>query len=402
MDRRIFDEMKVGKDMAFESFVKEYNGLVFAYAYSILENRDLAEEVRQKVFIKVATKINQVRDLAKFDSWLYRLTYHACMDEVRSSSYKNEVPTDLESMFENFYQKEENESNEVWSMLKKLPKNKQTILLGKYVFEFSEEELAEAMDIPLGTLKSRLFRAKNEFKEVLVANNLGRLNLAIVGPSAFAVLKAFGDAQAGNTTQTSASMVSSFAKHKSQVHIAKVVTGVSATAVIGVGAYLLFRQPIEPKAAVIPEPCMIEEIKYDEAFTNEDIHIDVVLSCGKAEKITINDVETTKVDENGEYEIKVYSNGKVSDTQKINIDSMDKVEPQVSGDFFDEQGNYYMRFTDDGSGVKDITVLENGKSMTNYNYNESTQTVSFYFNEGSVYTITAVDEAGNLVEVAIE
>jgi RNA polymerase sigma-70 factor (ECF subfamily) len=175
MDRETLSEAQLveaaasGNVGAFSQLVREYRGRVLRTACGIVGSTEEAEDVAQEVFVKVWNNLPRYRALGTFSSWLYRITVNAAVDALRHG--QNEVSLDD-------WQRDPNEPPEevalrvdqrqrVRRALGALPPGARSALILREYEQLSYKEIAEVLQIPIGTVMSRLNYARKLLKERL-------------------------------------------------------------------------------------------------------------------------------------------------------------------------------------------------------------------------------------------
>jgi RNA polymerase sigma factor (sigma-70 family) len=173
LDRDAVLRFSEGDPEAVRDVYREYGRLVFAVAYKLLSNRDLAEEAAQQAFVqawRASTSFDSARDLGP---WLATIARRAAVDihrreTRRSHSYLDDANpahpalVDLPESGERLY--------EIWEVrraLHELPVDEAELVRLQHLEGFSLAEIAERLDIPLGTVKSRSFRAHRRLAALL-------------------------------------------------------------------------------------------------------------------------------------------------------------------------------------------------------------------------------------------
>ena len=153
-----------------EALVEDHLDAVHAYARSKLRQEDLAREIVQRTFLKAFEKRGQLRDALAARGWLLSILRNEIAMEFRSSA-RFEVWDEKD--FEALPGPEDEEGVDA-SLLKalpgalaRIPEAARTLLLLRYQQELSYEQIADLLDLPLGTVQSRLHRAKAALKAAL-------------------------------------------------------------------------------------------------------------------------------------------------------------------------------------------------------------------------------------------
>jgi RNA polymerase sigma-70 factor (ECF subfamily) len=168
-----------GSERAFRRLVERYHPTVFAVVRSVIGDRDDVEDVVQEVFIKVYRGLSNYRGDSKFSTWIYRVARNESINAVRKRAITGQPIEDavLEAPAasrpdEQFRRKSEQSRLERY--LGQLDERYRTVLELRYLGERSYAEIGEALDIPIGTVKSYIHRGKLELKRLMIRS--GRLN----------------------------------------------------------------------------------------------------------------------------------------------------------------------------------------------------------------------------------
>ena len=163
-----------GDVSAFETLYRQYEKLVFKTAYLITGNREIAQDVLQEVFTSV-WKYRHTYDpnKGKLTTWLHRITVNECSRKKPRKSSRvfslEEKGIDLPEM-KHSYQPEDvlinkMEYDRLLQAMDKLDMKHRSVLVLRYFNDLSYQEIAEALEIPLGTVKSRLNQSLKYLKE---------------------------------------------------------------------------------------------------------------------------------------------------------------------------------------------------------------------------------------------
>ena len=172
-----------GNTNAFEDLVLEYQKQVYHIALKMTGSEEDAFDLSQETFLKAYRSLSTFRGEAGFGSWLYRLAANLSIDFLRKKkrqgsgqiiSLDNEEegqrPLELPDLREEpqaILEREENR-RAVWECLENLPEEQKLILILRDVNGLSYEEIGAAMDLELGTVKSRIFRARERLAKLLM------------------------------------------------------------------------------------------------------------------------------------------------------------------------------------------------------------------------------------------
>ena len=169
-----------GREEGFEELVRRYQRPIVGYIYRMLGDYDASLDVSQEVFIKVYKSLDKYSSEYKFSTWLYRIAHNATIDHIRRNS-QNLQSLETESE-DGAYQMqlessaptpEQNQERREWkseieSVVKCLPSTYRELILLRHTQELSYDEIAEVTNLPLGTVKNRLFRAREMMREIFI------------------------------------------------------------------------------------------------------------------------------------------------------------------------------------------------------------------------------------------
>jgi len=184
----IIKQVLGGDTAAFEELVLSYQDKMYSLSLRMTGNQDDAYDMTQEAFLKAYTNLANFRGDSKFSVWLYRLTSNVCIDFLRkrkrkptsSLTYINEdnEPQDLELPDERFVPDTIAERNELREAVARgmdsLADEYRQILVLREINGLSYNEIGEALELEVGTVKSRIFRARKRLVEILMKDgNIG-------------------------------------------------------------------------------------------------------------------------------------------------------------------------------------------------------------------------------------
>lgn len=172
-----------GDNAAFEELVGRYESVIMNMAYRLLGNRSDAADVCQEVLVLLIRKLGSFRGEAKFSTWLYRVSLNACHDYARrsrrhvsiSESPGDDLPDIEQRLADNGFDSPETsmEREEVRKTVRqaiaRLPYKFKEVIYLHDLNGYNYKEVAEILDISLGTVKSRLNRARARLAKELEA-----------------------------------------------------------------------------------------------------------------------------------------------------------------------------------------------------------------------------------------
>ncbi|MDQ1143221.1 MAG: RNA polymerase sigma factor SigW [Bacillus sp. (in: firmicutes)] len=178
--KRIKQVIKGDQD-AFGEIVEIYKNSVYQLCYRMLGNRHEAEDVAQEAFIRAYVNIKSFNQDLKFSTWLFRIATNLCIDRMRKK--KPDYYLDAEvagteglTMYAQVPSNTPLPEKEVESLelhetvqqeILKLPEKYRSAIVLKYIEELSLNEISEILDLPLGTVKTRIHRGREALRQQL-------------------------------------------------------------------------------------------------------------------------------------------------------------------------------------------------------------------------------------------
>ncbi|GEL77632.1 RNA polymerase sigma factor SigW [Tenuibacillus multivorans] len=185
MDLRInqlIKQVKKGNHEAFGLIIDQYQHAIYQHCYRMLGNHHDAQEVTQEAFVKVYTNIKTFKQNNKFSPWLYRIATNLAIDHMRKKRpvsildqpiHSNDHTTLLDKQKSKEQTPEESYerlelSETVQEALLTLPPKYRAVIVLKYVRDLPLQEIAEVLELPMGTVKTHLHRGREALRKKLV------------------------------------------------------------------------------------------------------------------------------------------------------------------------------------------------------------------------------------------
>jgi RNA polymerase sigma-70 factor (ECF subfamily) len=168
MEKRLIQEAKRGKQQAYGKLVEMYSRRIYHAAYRILRNVEDAKDVTQEVFLRGYNAIERFDSDRPLYPWLYRITKNLCLNLIQRNGRREvslpEMP--LESHYSSVEDQldRKDQAEDLRSAFKKLPDMYREVLELQHFEDCSYSEIAEILEIPLGTVMSRLFNGRKKLK----------------------------------------------------------------------------------------------------------------------------------------------------------------------------------------------------------------------------------------------
>lgn len=173
-----------GGEASFEELVRRYQRPIVSYVYRMLNDYDASLDVAQEVFIKVYNSLDRYSCDYKFSTWLYRIAHNAAIDHLRRNSFNAQsLETEngdgtyqLQIESPNPTPEQDRERSEwraeIEMVVRQLPAAYRDLILLRHSRDMSYDEIAEITGLPLGTVKNRLFRAREMMRGLLVERGI--------------------------------------------------------------------------------------------------------------------------------------------------------------------------------------------------------------------------------------
>lgn len=190
IDRDIIEQVRGGNTRRYALLIDRHKDRALTLATRLASDKEEAEELVQDAFMRAFKSLDQFRGDAKFGTWFYRILYNLCMTRVTRRHCRLET-LDVEdgAMMENLLVDqdepsihEQMESVELHEMISnevdRLPEKFRSVITLFYIQEMSYEEMVSVLSVPIGTVKTNLFRARNLLRERVLGRLKGEVETA--------------------------------------------------------------------------------------------------------------------------------------------------------------------------------------------------------------------------------
>ncbi|MDX6531073.1 MAG: hypothetical protein QOH41_3363 [Blastocatellia bacterium] len=186
-DSELVQSALAGRETSFEELVRRYQRPIAAYVYRMVGDYDAALDLTQEVFIKVYNSLTRYRAEFKFSTWIYKIAHNAAIDHLRRHTVREQSLTigidgeRREISIESGRLTPEQESerkeqrSEIESVVQLLPAAYRELIVLRHSQDLSYDEIAEVTGLPLGTVKNRLFRAREAMRDHLLQRGISSL-----------------------------------------------------------------------------------------------------------------------------------------------------------------------------------------------------------------------------------
>lgn len=186
----LIQKAQKGDTNAFGTLVASYEKFIFNVACKMFSNSEDAADIAQEALIKVYKNIDKFDFNSSFSTWLYRITVNACIDEMRRRKGKESFSIDAEDEESGLTVQIEDTSlgaeekviqnetvSEVRAAIDKLSDEHKTVIILRDLQDMTYEQVAQTLDISIGTVKSRLARARKSLKDIILKDREQKENV---------------------------------------------------------------------------------------------------------------------------------------------------------------------------------------------------------------------------------
>lgn len=166
-----------GADGCFEELVRRYQRPISAYVYRMVGNYESALDLTQEIFIKVYSSLRRYRAEFKFSTWIYKIAHNSAIDHLRRNATREqsllighegeqfELPLECGRLSPEQESERKERRGEIESVVRALPASYRELVILRHSQDLSYEEIVDVTGLPLGTVKNRLFRAREMMRQ---------------------------------------------------------------------------------------------------------------------------------------------------------------------------------------------------------------------------------------------
>ena len=171
-DLELVRRSQSGNREAFSELVRRHQHLVYNVAYRFMRDATAAEDMSQEAFVKAYRLLKGFRGDCSFTTWMYRVTSTTCLTEISRRKRRGEVELtpesgSLQADTAEHAPAERDLKEQIRRCVTHLSDRYATIVTMYYLKGISYDEIAEVMDVPLGTLKTWMFRARKQLRTIV-------------------------------------------------------------------------------------------------------------------------------------------------------------------------------------------------------------------------------------------
>lgn len=166
-EEALIERCRSGDDIAFGELVERYKHLVYGMVWRLARDRTRTDDLAQEVFLKIYRGLPYFRGEARLSTWIFRIVSNVCARERSSHPTERSTDSVREAGRHDGAFAEIELRDRLDKAMAQLPEKYQLLIAAHYLEGVQYEALAEALDIPLGTVKTHLYRAKRLLRELL-------------------------------------------------------------------------------------------------------------------------------------------------------------------------------------------------------------------------------------------
>ena len=183
-DRELVASAVNGAEGSFEELVRRYQRPISAYVYRMVGNYESALDLTQEIFIKVYSSLDRYRSEFKFSTWIYKIAHNAAVDHLRRTTTREQslvvgaegdqfdLPVESSRLSPEQESEQRERRVEIETVVRALPSNYRELIILRHSQDLSYEEIVDVTGLPLGTVKNRLFRAREMMRQQFVEKGI--------------------------------------------------------------------------------------------------------------------------------------------------------------------------------------------------------------------------------------
>ena len=183
-DRDLVATATTGVEGSFEELVRRYQRPISAYVYRMVGDYEAALDLTQEIFIKVYGSLARYRSEFKFSTWIYKIAHNSAVDHLRRNAGRErslssgiegdqyELPIESGSLSPEQESERRERRLEIEAVVRSLPTAYRELIVLRHSQDLTYEEIVEVTGLPLGTVKNRLFRAREMMRQQFIGRGI--------------------------------------------------------------------------------------------------------------------------------------------------------------------------------------------------------------------------------------
>src|SRR6267142_6395813 len=183
-DRDLVLSAAQGVEGGFEELVRRYQRPISGYVYRMVGDYEAALDLTQEIFIKIYGSLSRYRPEFKFSTWIYKIAHNAAIDHLRRNAGRErsltngtesdnyDLPIESEGLSPEQQSEREEQRVEIEGVVRSLPTAYRELIVLRHSQDLTYEEIVEVTGLPLGTVKNRLFRARDMMRQQFLSRGI--------------------------------------------------------------------------------------------------------------------------------------------------------------------------------------------------------------------------------------
>jgi RNA polymerase sigma-70 factor (ECF subfamily) len=183
-DRDLVATATIGVEGSFEELVRRYQRPISAYVYRMVGDYEASLDLTQEIFIKVYGSLARYRCEFKFSTWIYKIAHNSAVDHLRRNAGRErslssgiegdqyELPIESGSLSPEQESERRERRLEIETVVRSLPNAYRELIVLRHSQDLTYEEIVEVTGLPLGTVKNRLFRAREMMRQQFIGRGI--------------------------------------------------------------------------------------------------------------------------------------------------------------------------------------------------------------------------------------
>lgn len=183
-DRDLVATATNGAEGSFEELVRRYQRPISAYVYRMVGDYESALDLTQEIFIKVYGSLARYRPEFKFSTWIYKIAHNSAVDHLRRNAGRErslssglegdqyDLPIECGSLSPEQESERKERRLEIEAVVRSLPNAYRELIVLRHSQDLTYEEIVEITALPLGTVKNRLFRAREMMRQQFIGRGI--------------------------------------------------------------------------------------------------------------------------------------------------------------------------------------------------------------------------------------
>lgn len=425
-DIEIIKRLQNGDQNAFDEIYQYYHKQVYYFAMQYFHDEEKAKDIVQDTFLAIHKYIRNLESPEAFYVWMKKINYSCCVKkyskEKKDSSYftndfesqeveNMDFSSNVMSVEEEVFYKDLKET--IIDILSTMDSDFKVVGYLRFFEELSTKEISQILDIPMGTVSSRINRIKAKIKGELEKRGFSQEACfsALLFPSLSNAYKMSIETLTPVPSLPPHPQASRPIQVKPKPSMAsQVLSGIALTSCIVVPASFVYLSNVQQKSN---EPLItnivgntdeskIVDITYKQEWTKEDFELEVVTSTDNFDEITLDGKPDLRVSENKVYKVALVKEGIVIDEKTVDIKNVDKDTPEVSIVEYDDDKAKII-FEDVGCGLDfaSLQVSSNGIRITDIEVDQENHSV-YIDRLYQVANLQIKDLVGNELKIKVD